>query len=137
MRAIRTRYSPQTVRWPAAVNARAASAGQLRTPLDPALSREENHRAAALALCKKLNWGGLSPPAQFGDDYYWPCAPAGTGEPIYVVVWVTPGPKGGLMTGLVEANYEEAISSGVAVAMTKASRERTYIVSPLTLYRNT
>lgn len=66
MQAIVTKYHGATNTKPSRISATSASGLKVRVSYDHALNADDNHKAAALALCAKYGWtneligGGLS-----------------------------------------------------------------------------
>lgn len=58
MKAITTRYRGPTDSSGSCFLAKTEGQRALRVPYNHALGIEENHEAAAVALCQKLNWSG-------------------------------------------------------------------------------
>lgn len=71
MLAIRTRYYAQTNTRSARITA-SSKGGKLTVRYNHDLDLDENHRAAALALAKKLGWTRwLYAGACYAHDWYW------------------------------------------------------------------
>lgn len=70
MQTIRTRYHGPTNTKGSRFSAE-CEAGRIYVHKNYALDADANHAAAALALLKKLNWGGEYAGGCFGNDYYW------------------------------------------------------------------